>query len=167
MASEFEQRLQHAIDRGTARAKARDQADREKELTEAELKSLHSQYRLVLSEHVEANVEKLVGYFPGFRFETVYGERWGAACFRDDFVPGTGTGGKGKKRRTDYSRLEMTVRPPSSLQVLELTSKGTVRNKEVFNRTYFKKIVEVDTAEFERLVDAWVIEYAELYAAAN
>lgn len=164
MESEFEQRLQHAIDRGAARAKERDQANRQQELSEAEIKSLHSQYRLALSEHIEANVQKLVGYFPGFRFETIIGEKgWGAACFRDDFVPGSGTGLK--KRRSDYSRLEATIRPLSSLQVLELTCKGTVRNKEIFNRTFFKKVGEADVGEFQRLVDAWVIEYAEMYSA--
>ena len=166
MGDSFEERLQRAVQRGSARARARDEAKREQALTAAELKRLHGEYRLRLSEHVEENIEKLVGYFPGFQYETIIGEKgWGAAVSRDDFVPGSGI--NPKKRRSDYSRLEMTIRPLSDLNVLELTTKGTVRNKEAFNRTFFKKIAETDILEFERLIDAWVIEYAEMFAAVS
>ena len=166
MGESFEERLHRAVERGSARAKARDEEKREKALTAAELKRMHGEYRLQLSEHIEVNIEKLVGYFPGFRYETIIGEKgWGAAVSRDDFVAGGGN--NPKKRRSDYSRLEMTIRPLSSLNVLELTTKGTVRNKEIFNRTFFKKIAEADVDEFERLIDAWVIEYAEMFAAVS
>lgn len=164
MSDSFEERLEKAVKRGNERARARDEEAREQQLTAAELKRMHGEYRLKLSEHIERNVQKLVGYFPGFRFETVIGEKgWGAAVSRDDFVPGGSAG----KRRSDYSRLEMTIRPFSSLSVLELTAKGTVRNRETFNRTHFKKVAEADVDEFERLIDAWVIEYAEMFAAVS
>ena len=59
----------------------------------------------------------------------------------------------------------MSIRPHSSLNVVELTSKGTIRNKEIFNRNHFQLIGEVDPDTFLTLIDAWVLEYAEQYAA--
>ena len=40
-------------------------------------------------------------------------------------------------------------------------------NRELFNRGHFVPIAEVDPEEFERLIDAWAIEYAEQYAARS
>ena len=161
MSDSFEDRLKQAISRGENRAAAKEQAERAKAMTEEELKNLHSRYRLKVSDHIEECVGRLPGHFPGFQLKTIYGEKgWGAACSRDDFA-----GGRGKGRASEYSRLEMTVRPFSKLHVLDLSAKGTIRNKEVFNRNHFKKLVDVDESEFLRLVDVWVLEFAELYAA--
>lgn len=159
--SDFEERLRKAIDRGQTRSEDRQRAERAQALTEDQLKSLHSRYRLSLSEHIESCVKSLPNHFPGFRSETIYGERgWGAACSRDDI--GQGAGGKAA---SFYSRLEMTIRPFSKLHVLELTAKGTVRNKEIFNRHRFEKLQDADPESFRELIDVWVLEYAELYAA--
>jgi hypothetical protein len=49
--------------------------------------------------------------------------------------------------------------------VLELTAKGTIRNREVFDRHYFEELATANEAKFRDLIDAWVLEYAELYAA--
>jgi hypothetical protein len=160
---EFEQRLQQAIERGQRRAEHRS-AEREKaQLTEEEFRRLHSQLRLALSERIEACIQRLPNHFPGFQYETMYGERgWGAACFRDDLRLGRGTRGH------DYSRLEITVRPYSaSYHVLDLAAKGTVRNKEVFTRNYYEPLDNLDQDKFLQLVDHWVLEYAELYAQAE
>ncbi len=69
------------------------------------------------------------------------------------------------QRSNQYSRLEMTIRPFSSLYVLELTAKGTIRNREVFNRNHFEKLEDADQDNFIELIDHWVLEYAELFAA--
>ena len=61
----------------------------------------------------------------------------------------------------------MTIRPFSTYQVVELAGKGTIRNKEFFNRNYFEKIEEADIAKFSELIDLWVLEYAELYSAKS
>ncbi len=159
--SDFDERLRKAIDRGQARNAAHAREAREKALTEDQLKNLHGKYRLSLSEHIEKCVGELPNHFPGFRSETIYGQRgWGAACNRDD----VGRGGDGK-RSNFFSRIEMTIRPYSSLHVLELTAKGTVRNRELFNRRHFEKLQEADTDTFRELIDVWVLEYAELFAA--
>jgi hypothetical protein len=157
----FEDRLHRAIERGQRRSEARRIADAAEALSDEELKRLHSKYRLQLSEHIEKCVRQLPNYFPGFRYETLYGERgWGAACSRDDLrVTGAG------RRNNDYSRLEMTVRPTTSAAVLDLAAKGTIRNKEVFNRNYFERLPDVDLDKFLELIDLWILEYAELYAA--
>lgn len=158
---EFEQRLQKAIERGQRKGHSRRQEAAAQAMGEEELKRLHSQYRLQLAEHIEKCLQHLPHHFPGFQCETMYGERgWGGACSRDDLrmeTPG--------RRRSDYSRLEITVRAFSTLHVLELTAKGTIHNKEVFNRVHFERIEEADLAKFLELVDVWVLEYAELYAA--
>lgn len=160
---DFEQRLTKAIERGQRRGDDRSREDEAKAMSEEELKRLHSKYRLLLSEHIEDCMRRLPNHFPGFQFETLIGERgWGAACFREDLRLG-----HGGKRGSDYSRLEMTVRPPSSYQILELTAKGTIRNKEVYNRSHFDRLAEVDSEKFIELIDLWVLEYAELYAAKS
>ena len=69
------------------------------------------------------------------------------------------------QRTNQYSRLEMVIRPHSDSQVLDLKGKGTVMNRELFNRNFFVPIPEVDSNEFENLIDSWAIEYAEVYAS--
>ncbi|MBW3597659.1 MAG: hypothetical protein KY475_10325 [Planctomycetes bacterium] len=157
---DFEHRLQKAIERGHKRKQHEAHEARRRELTEQEIKSLHTQYRLILSEHIESLIKKLSNHFPGFQYETLYGDKgWGAACKRDDLELSAG------KRTNQFSRLEMTIRPYSSVGVLELTAKGTVRNKEIYNRVHFEPVADADPQDFIELIDLWVLEYAELYAA--
>jgi hypothetical protein len=159
--TDFDQRLQKAIHRGQRRGDAAARKAAADALSEEEVKSLHSKYRLELSEHIESCIRTLPNHFPGFRYETIYGERgWGAACKRDDVrVVARG------RRENVYTRLEMTIRPYSSLRVLELNAKGTVHNKELFNRQHYEQVVDADSATFIELIDTWVLEFAELYAA--
>ncbi len=160
MSDEFKSRLESAIARGRKRAESQASRERQKELSEEELKRLHSSYRLALSDRIESAVRGVADHFPGFREESIFGEKgWGSACYRDDLRI------DGGRRTNQYSRLELAIRPFSDLHVLELKSKGTVMNQELFNRNYFVPIGEVDVEEFEQLVDTWAIEYAELYAA--
>ena len=160
-AMDFDQRLQQAIERGQRRSENRQAEHLRAKLTEEEFKRLYSQWRLKLSEYIEACMHKLPNHFPGFRYETMIGDRgWGAACFRDDLRLQRGS------RSHEYSRLEVTVRPYSAtLHVIELAAKGTVRNKEVFARNYFEPLDELDSDKFLQLVDVWILEYAEMYAA--
>lgn len=161
--SDFEKRLAKAIERGQSRGEDRAAAERAKQMSEEELKQLHTHYRLQFSEHIEKNMRPLPNHFPGFQFETVFGERgWGAACSRDDMHAGPGG-----RRANLYSRLEMTIRPYSSLHVVELTAKGTIRNREIFSRNHFEELKDVDPDTFLHLIDVWVLEYAELYAATR
>jgi hypothetical protein len=155
----FEERLQRAIDRGGRIAASKEEAARSAAMNEEQLRRLHSQHRLQLSEHIERCLAKLPSHLPGFQFERVTSDRgWGAAVNRDDadFTDG---------RRNVFRRLEIAVRPSSTAKVLDLTARGTIRNKEVFNRTHYQMLNEVDLEQFEDLVDVWVLEYAELYAA--
>jgi hypothetical protein len=160
--TDFQERLRKAIERGERRGKQHAREAEAKALSEEEYRRLHSNYRLQLSEHIETCVKQLPQHFPGFQFETIYGERgWGAGCRRDDF------GRTRDGQRTNYlSRLEITVRPHSPLNILDLAAKGTIRNKEVFNRNHFEKLGDVDPEDFENLIDLWVPEYAELFAAS-
>jgi hypothetical protein len=159
---EFEDRLEKAIERGHRAGDARARAEAERALTEKELQRLHSQYRLELSEHIERCLTRLADRFPGFRFETIVGPRgWGAAISRDDLrlkPP--------RDRRTRFSRLEMVITPVSPSLVLELVAKATVGNREIFSRTHFQRLTELDTTSFAEMIDLWVLEYAERYAAA-
>ncbi len=158
----FDERLQKAIQRGQRRSEDRARQAKAKQLSEDELKRLHTQYRLQLSEHIERCLKTVPAHFPGFDYQTVFGERgWGASCSRDDIRM------SGGRRNNDYSRLEMTIRPFSEYHVVDLATKGTIRNKEVFSRNHFEKIEDVDDAKFIELIDLWVLEYAELYAAKS
>ncbi|MGV3605655.1 MAG: hypothetical protein ACO1RA_04545 [Planctomycetaceae bacterium] len=160
---DFEERLRQAVERGTKRGEQQQEASKVRALTEDELKRLHSQQRLEISDYIEACLKKLPLHFPGFQFETLFGDRgWGGACSRDDLRFQGGT------RSSDYSRLEVAVRPYSpQSHVVELVAKGTVRNKEAFNRNYYEKLGEAETARFCQLVDAWILEFAEIFAAVK
>jgi hypothetical protein len=161
--TDFEQRLSKAIERGTRTKQAKSRSTGGPAVSEEDLKRLHAEYRLTLSEHIETCLSRLPDHFPGFRYETLVSDRgWGAACSRDD------VGARGGGRRDNFfSRLEMVVRPFASYHVLELTAKGTIRNREIYNRKHFQKLAEADPDSFKELVDLWVLEYAELYAAKN
>jgi hypothetical protein len=157
---DFDDRLRQAIERGHQRSEFLAREAAAKALTEEEYRRLHSTRRLKFSEHIESCLKRLSNYFPGFQYETMYGDRgWGGACFRDDLVISR------SGRTTTYSRLEVTIRPYSTLHVLDLAAKGTIRNREAFNRNYFEELSTADERKFEELIDTWVLEYAELYAA--
>jgi hypothetical protein len=95
----FDDRLKQAIERGQQRGEARAHQLRSRALTEEELKRLHSQYRLDLSEHIESCITRLPNHFPGFQYETMFGDRgWGAPASRRPASVGN--------RTTVYSRLE-------------------------------------------------------------
>jgi hypothetical protein len=158
----FDDRLREAIERGHKRSEAEARAAAARALTEEEYRRLHSRLRLALSDHIEACVRQLPNYFPGFNYETMYGDRgWGGAAFRDDLRI------SGMTRQSAYSRLEVVIRPYSSSHVLDLAAKGTIFNKEVFNRNLFEELETADERRFRDLIDAWVLEYAELYAAGT
>jgi hypothetical protein len=158
----FDDRLKAAIERGQRRGDAASRDAAAQALTEEDFRRLHSQLRLHLSDHIEACIKRLPNYFPGFQCETMYGDRgWGGACFREDLRLARG------QRTNEYSRLEVTVRPYSPMHVLDLAAKGTIRNKEVFNRNFFEQLADADEEKFRELIDAWVLEYAELFAARS
>jgi hypothetical protein len=162
MSDEFQSRLESAIARGKRRAEQKANQQRAAALSEEELRRMHTSFRLALSERIEAAVQEVADHFPGFQIESLFGEvGWGAACHRDDLRIEAG------KRTNQYSRLEMVIRPYSDLKVLDLKGKGTVMNRELFNRAHYMPVAEVDAEEFEQLIDAWAIEYAEMYAAKS
>ncbi len=154
---EFEDQLKAAIERGRQRRAHDREAAQQRRMTESELRTRHNELRLHLSEHIERSIRKLIEHFPGFEFEVLYGERgWGAAIYRDDQLsPG----------RRAYSRLDIFVRPLSSLQLVDLFAKGTVRNRELFSRNGYQEIESADVEQLEQWIDTWVLEYAELFAA--
>lgn len=162
MSDDFNSRLESAIRRGKERAEHQASQQRRHELTADELRRLHTSYRLSLCDRIEEAVHRVADHFPGFRLESVFGEAgWGTACYRDDLRI------EGGRRNNQYSRLELVIRPLSDLQVLDMKGKGTVMNRELFNRSHYVSIADVDLGEFERLIDAWAIEYAEMYAAKS
>jgi hypothetical protein len=157
---DFEERLQRAIERGARSAQAKRQAEAQQALSEEQLKRLHSQYRLQLSEYIERCLAKLPRHFPGFQYESVVSDRgWGAAINRDELELSRG------RRSTSFSRLELVVAPYNSAHVLELSARGTIHNKEVYHRSQYQPLAEFQLDRFKDLVDLWVPEYAELYAA--
>jgi hypothetical protein len=160
---DFDDRLQRAIERGSRTAQQRRGEEAAQALSEEQCKRLHSQHRLQLSEYIEKVLRRLPQYFPGFQYENVASDRgWGAAVSRDDADVG-----HGRPRSNVFSRLEMVVRPYSSAHILELAARGTIRNKEVYNRTHYQPLGQVDIERFSEMIDLWVLEYAELYAATK
>ncbi len=160
---DFDKRLERAIQRGERSREARGKELSEKAVSEGELRDLHSQCRLDLSEHIDTCLRQLSDHFLGFQFETLVGEGgWGWKISRDDV-------NMAPRRQSPnlYSRLELLIRPFSSTRIVELTAKGTIRNKEIFNRAHYQFLSEVDVDSFRELIDLWVLEYAEQYSARN
>jgi hypothetical protein len=156
---DFQERLAKAIERGQHLSQQQAQAKHKQALSEEELRRLHSKYRLPLTERIEACLKRLPDHFPGFQFSTLMSDRgWGGVVSRDDVAGG---------RSTLFSRLEVVVRPFSASHVLEIAAKGTIRNKEVYNRTQYQRLTEADVETFVNMIDLWVLEYAELYAAKS
>lgn len=157
---DFKDRLERAIQRGQRSSDAEARARAEQATSEEEFRRLHSQYRLELSDHIEQCLRELVRHFPGFRYETMVGDRgWGGAINRDDFSLVDG------RRSNLFSRLELVVRPFTASHVLDLNAKGTVRNRELFSRAQYQRLTEVDQQLMTDSIDRWVLEYAELFAA--
>ena len=159
---EFDERLRRAIERGEEARAARGQADLEREMTLEELRTLHSRYRVEISDHIENALRKLVEMMPGFEFSTVMNDDgWGGRIYRDDLnlTPGKGA-------ESLYSRLEVFVPPFTPAGLLEIVVKGTVRNREVLNRTHFQKLAEIDLVILKDMIDMHVLEFAERFSAA-
>lgn len=157
---DFQQRLQKAVERGQKSRDLREREEAARAMSEEECRRLHSKYRLQLTEHIEACLKQLVDYFPGFNLETIVGESgWGSSIRRDDVNIA-----RGRARDSHYSRLEMLVTPLGKYHVLNVSAKGTIRNKEVFSRAHYQLLGEVDIDAFCEALDMWVLEYAELFA---
>jgi hypothetical protein len=58
------------------------------------------------------------------------------------------------------------VSPYNQYHVLDISAKGTVRNKEVVSRNHYQRLAEVDLQTFRELIETWALDYAELYSAA-
>jgi hypothetical protein len=115
---------------------------------------------LELSERIETVMKKVAALFPGFRYQTVFGDAgWGGACVRDDLYIERG------RRENKYSRFEMAVRPINEFHILDLQAKGTIANRELMTRSFYQPLGEVDLGKFRDLIDSWALTYAELYAA--
>ncbi len=160
---DFQKRLEKAIERGHRTGSTKARAEAEKAVTEKELQRLHTKYRLELSERIESCMKQLADNFPGFRIETIVNDKgWGAAVSRDDIRV------KRDRRRTTYfSRVEMVIRPHSTYHVLDLAAKATVSNKELFNRSHYQRLTEVDPTSFHEMIDLWILEFAEMYASKS
>ncbi len=71
---------------------------------------------------------------------------------------------RGRTGDSLYSRLEMIVSPLGTVPIIELVAKGTIRNREVFNRRHFQSLDEVDLTGFNSMINLWSVEYAEQFA---
>jgi hypothetical protein len=159
---DFKERLERAAERGQ---QTRDQEARQaaaQAMSEKQWRRLHSDYRHTLTEHIESCLRQLAENFPGFRYETVVDEKgWGAAVSRDDLSLNSG------QRKSMFSRLALTISPHNDYHVLELIAKGTVRNKENFNRNHYQLLKEADLDSFRQFTEQWTLDYAEQYAASD
>jgi len=159
---DFRERLQRAAHRGEQARDEKVRAEAAKALSEEECRRLHSNYRLVLNDHIESCLKQLAENFPGFNYEAVISDKgWGAAVRRDDFSR------SGGRRDSLFSRLEVLVSPHNQYHVLEITAKGAVRNKENFSRNHYQLLKDADLDAFNNLVEQWTLDYAEHYAASG
>lgn len=162
MSDDFSKRLESAIRRGQQAADHKASAERQQEQSEEQLRQLHSEHRLHLCDLIEQRINALADHFPGFRSEAVYdGDGWGSACYRENLSIEKG------KRTTQFSRFELVVRPCTDLLVLDIKGKGMVNNREVFNRSHFAKLAELEIEDFEKCIETWSLQFAETYASTS
>jgi hypothetical protein len=155
----FEDRLKQAVMRGHGAGEQRAAAERDRRLSEEELKSLHTQWQLELTERIEQCLKCLADEMPGFRFKTIMDDKgWGATVFRDDVALADG------KVHNLYSRLQLVIRRFAPHHVLELVGKATIKNKELFHRNHYQRLEEADVESFGDLIDLWTLEFAEQFA---
>ncbi len=159
---DFNERLQRAVERGQTRRDAELRAQTQALMTEEQFRTLHSQSRLELSDHLEAGLHKLADTFPGFSFQTVATpDGFGAKIIRDDLRS------RGSKPLAhEYSHLEFVIRSYSPRHLLEISCRGAIANKEVLQRTHYQVLNRLDTDTFREQIDHWILEYAEKFAAA-
>ena len=158
--SNFDERLQKAIQRGQQARNAGSASADADAASEEELRMKHSHLRSDLTEHIEACLKKLSDHFPGFEYTTVLNEKgWGARITRDDIKLGRGS------TRSEYSRLEVLVRPFSDMRILEIATKGTLRNRESLNRSNYRFLKEATLPDLKQIVDGIVLEFAEQFSA--
>jgi len=159
---DFKERLHRATERGHRVRDAQAQAEAAKALDEEECRRLHSAWRLELCDHIETCLKQLADNFPGFRLAPVVDEGgWGSAISRDDLSIHRG------RRENHFSRLTMTVSPHNEFHVLEVSAKGTIRNRESFSRKHFQFLKDADLDSFHQLIEQWALDYAEQYAASG
>ncbi len=158
---DFEKELKKAIDRGQQRSSNRLSSERQKAMTAEDIRNRHNEFRLNLSDYIEAGLKKLGRHFPGFEYETIYGSRgWGGAIYREDLARGPDG-----KSGAYFSRLELTVKPQNEFNVVNIAGKGTIKNKEMLSWNHFEDIEDVDADKFHEMLDAWMLQYAEQFAA--
>ncbi len=160
MDTDLHKRLQDAIHRGQRLANEKANSDGDG-WTPEKLKNLHNKYRLELSSHIENVMRQIVDQLPGFNLETLFGEKgWGAAIHRDDLFLTK------KQRENHYSRLEIFVRPINDYAIVDLASKATIRNREVWNRNFFHPVIEADVETYREQINRWAVQFVEQFSAS-
>jgi len=156
---DLRKRLQEAIERGHQRA-AGNAVRSDDALSPEQLKNLHNQCRLELSSYIEQVMHQIEHQLPGFNYETLFGAKgWGGAVYRDDLLLTK------KSRHSLYSRLEIFVRPMNEYFIVDLATKATVRNRELWNRNVFHPVLDVELETMREQIDLWAVQFVEQYAA--
>ena len=156
----FEDRLKAAIARGESAKQASSAAEADAALSEESARTRHTEVRLALSNSIERQLREIADHFPGFSVDTVLGDAgWGARIQRTDVVRGD--------RRGQLSRLEVAVRPFTKTRIVEVTAKGTIRNRETIQRSHFEHLHQAELSRLEQVVENWVLEFAEQFAAVS
>ena len=158
----FDDQLKQAIQRGMKTNLARQKEVEKQQMNAEDKKRCHTDFRLAISERIEQTLGQLINQLPGFEYENIYGDKgWGGAVSRDELNIQRG------KRNNVYSRLEITVKPFTELSIVNMNAKGTIKNKEMFTRRHHQQVSEAEMSEFLEIVDRWVLEFAQLYSAAD
>lgn len=161
MENDFQNQLEAAIERGQQKSERESRSAKEQSLSSEEIRRRHNDFRLDLSDHIEQGLKQLAQHFPGFKYETIYGTRgWGGALSRDDIDRGPDG-----RTGTFFSRIEITVKPLNEFNLVNIAGKGTIRDKELLTWNHYDNISQADQAVFQKTIDRWILEYAELFAA--
>jgi hypothetical protein len=158
--TDFRSRIQRAVNSGKGADRGRAAEKREARQAGRKIRELHENFDGELRPHIHTCLEELNREFPAFDMQEVYNEKGrGYALARDDAIRG------GSERRDRYySRLEIYVHHFKDHGYLEVSAKGSIRNKEKYERSEDDRLETLEIDLFKRFVERVVVEYAHDFA---
>ena len=157
--ADFRKRLQRAVRAGQTADRQRTDEERQNREKNRALRALHERYEAGIRDRIGDCLRDLIEEFPGFDLQDVYHDKGrGYAILRDDSLK------RGGASDRYYSRLEIYVHHFKEHGFLEVTAKGSIRNREKFHRTEDDRLEDLDAELFSKFIERLVLQYARDYA---
>ena len=155
----FDKRIQRAIHRGQQGSVIKSGAPTAKPSSARQHEKIHTEVRDELIEHLDYCLASVAKHFPEFRVQTIVSENgWGTRMAADHAAA------KSKKKTPSAkSFFEILVPPLQDRPVIELKSRATILDQEVFLRTHYQPLDAIDFTSLARVIEKWCLDFVESY----